>query len=89
MRSQMDEREKQSWRELGELQRQLEDASASSADADVMKRRVAELVKQRGADQVTSFVPYIFSITCLCLYDNFIFPHTFSHTLMDRSGDYR
>ena len=50
----MDEREKQSWRELGDLQRQLEDASASSADADSMKRRVAELVKQRSADQVVN-----------------------------------
>ena len=55
MRKQMDEREKQSWRELGDLQRQLEDASASSAaDADSMKRRVAELVKQRSADQVVN-----------------------------------
>ena len=51
----MDEREKQSWRELEGLQRQLEDASASSADADSMKRRVAELVKQRGADQVITW----------------------------------
>ena len=49
----MEEREKQSWRELGDLQRQLEGASASTADAESMKRRVAELVKQRGADQAT------------------------------------
>ena len=52
LRKQIDEREKQSWRELGDLQRQLEDASATSVDADSMKRRVAELVKQHGADQV-------------------------------------
>ena len=59
LRKLMDEREKQSWSELSAMQRQLEDALSATqpqpqpqadVDVDALRRRIADLEKQRGLD---------------------------------------